>query len=266
MCRIRKVDIRKYLSKFENKKTPDRIILNYESAIHHDAYSVYIKHPESGSNHLFVSYENDEVKALLWNESESIFNVPVVLRPDELNSESFSGIFYYKAHELHFSTLKDLTWWRETKFKLSAKKDNWVSSREKYRYRKQRQEIKNLHDVLSVVISLSYEHPDADGVSVIRIMSGVFGRLWLYHDDKDRMQKQLLLTLQAFVQNGELSKKNQQFCYTVNGKAIMTLNKYIEEEQRYVESTKIQKRMLWASIFSFFAASASAAAAFIALV
>ncbi|CAM3986210.1 MULTISPECIES: hypothetical protein [Rahnella] len=258
------MNIRHYLAKFEKKKTPDRITLNYETAIHYDAYSVYITHLDSGQEYLFKGYENNKISVLRWNSEQNIFNIPENLNPDGLVSESFSGIYYYKAHELRFTTLKDLTWWREMKFKLSAIKDNWVSSREKYRYRKQRKEIKNLHDVLSAVISLYLDQKEGGGISHINIMSVVFGKLWFYHDEKDRMRKQLTLTLEAFVINGELTKTHGGN-YTVNGRALMTLNKYIEEEQRYVESTKIQKRMVWATVFSFIAAFASAVAAFKAL-
>lgn len=258
------MDVRSQLEKFESKKAPNRISLVYESAIHYDVYSVYIKHPSNGNEYLFVGYENNLIKALLWNEEEGIFNIEEDLFVDDLNSDSFSGTYYYKAHELRFTSLKNLSWWNEVKFKFLANKDNWVSSREKYRYRKQRQEIKNLHDVLSVVISMHVTTSGGRGLLLIEIMSGVFGRLWFYHDDKEQMKKQLLLTLDAFVDSGELSK-NRDKTYTVNGKAIMTLKKYSEEEQRYIESTKIQKRMFWASVFSFIAASASAFAAFKAL-
>lgn len=258
------MDIRHYLEKFERKKSPNRIVLNYDVAINYDAYSVYIKHPGNGKEYLFASYENDWIKALLWNEKEKIFNIKEELNPNELNSDSFSGVYYYKAHELRFFSLKDLSWWNETKYKVWANKDNWISSREKYRYRKQRKEIKNLHDVLSVVIGLHVAQAGNRGVHLVNVMTGVFGKLWFCHDDKDQMKKKLLLTLDAFVNNGELIK-NADGTYAVNGKALMTLHKYNEEEQRYVESTNIQKRMFWATVFSFFAALASAVAAFKAL-
>lgn len=258
------MNIRHYLAKFEAKKTPDRIILNYEIAINHNAYSVYITHPVTNINYLFIGYNNNSIIALMWNEEEKTFNLPQSLNPDELKPESFSGIYYYKAHQLRFTNLKDIVWWREANFKLSAINNNWKDSREKYRYRKERKEIKNRMDVLASVVTLYLEQDGDNGIHTVHIMNNVFGALWLYHDDKERMKKDLKLSLSAFVTNGDLIKGVGDN-YSVNGKALLTLAKYSEEEHKYVESIRIQKRMFWATVFSFFAASASAAAAFMGI-
>lgn len=258
------MNIRNYLVKFDEKKSPDRIILNYETAINHNAYSVYINHPDNNIDYLFIGYNNESIIALMWNNDEQKFNLPQSLNPDELKPESFSGIYYYKAHQLRFTNLKDIVWWREAIFRLSAINNNWKDSREKYRYRRERKDIKNRMDVLSSVVSLYLEEPGDNSVHTVIIMNKVFGRLWLYHDDKERMKKDLNLSLAAFVTNGDLTKGGGN-TYTVNGKALLTLAKYSEQEQKYVESTKIQRRMYWATVFSFVAATASAAAAFLGL-
>lgn len=258
------MNIRHYLAKFEYKKTPDRINLSYESAIKYDAYSVYINHPTNGQRYLFMKYRNDVIETLRWNSDEQQFNLHESLSPDELTPASFSGIYYYKAHQLAFSSLDDITWWRETKFRSQAAKDNAKNSAEKYQYRNQRQQIKNKHDVLSEVIALSFDHPAGEGITIVPIMSAVFGRLWLYHDEKERMKNELHLTLEAFVANGDLFKAVGGK-YTVSGKALLTQSKYLEDKQRYVESTRLQSHMFWATLFSSIAAIASAVAAFMAL-
>lgn len=119
-------------------------------------------------------------------------------------------------------------------------------------------------DVLASVVTLYLEQDGDNGIHTVHIMNNVFGALWLYHDDKERMKKDLKLSLSAFVTNGDLIKGVGDN-YSVNGKALLTLAKYSEEEHKYVESIRIQKRMFWATVFSFFAASASAAAAFMGI-
>lgn len=258
------MNIRHYLAKFENKKPPDRISLSFESAIKYDAYSVYIEHPTNTQRYLFIGYTNDKIMTLAWNPDQQQFNLPESLNPDELTPASFSGIYYYKAHQLAFSNLNDITWWRETKFRWRAAKDNAKNSAEKYQYRNQRHQIKNKHDVLSEMISLALDHPANESITLVEIMSAVFGRLWLYHDEKERMKNELLLTLEAFVVNGDLIKTVGKK-YTVSGKALLTQSKYLEDKQRYVESTRLQSRMFWATLFSSIAAIASAVAAIMAL-
>ncbi|ENA1730214.1 hypothetical protein [Yersinia ruckeri] len=250
-----------YLNKFNNKKSPERISLNYENAINYDMYCVYITHPQTGEDYLFKGYENKQIQADKWNNEKSRFDIPIILEPSAFTPDSFTGTYYYKAHQLNFTSLKDIVWRKELLFKFSAIKINGSQSRAKYRYRLQRQTIKNRMHVLDSVIGLHLEQKELGPVPMPLIMNKVYSNLWIYHDDSQKMLKELRLNLNAFVSSGDLRKTDDNN-YLPEGKALLTQEKYSDEQTKYIETTKIQQKMLLTAIASCIAAFASVWAAF----
>ena len=255
------MNIIKYLEKFNEKRTPDNgsISLLYENAIKYDMYSVYIKDAD-GVNYLFKGYVDGVIDALQWNKDKSLFEIESTLRPDKLSEDSFSGIYYYHAHELRFHSLQDLGMWNEFKFRWRADHENKSHSRKKYLYRQQRKEIIDTMLVLNAVVSLYRELDGELTFSEFIIMTAVAGALWIHHDDKSRMQKELRLCLDSLVANGDIVKIKDG--YKPLGKALNTLAEYNRTEQRHQETSLTQTRMFWATLFSAIAAGASAYAAF----
>jgi hypothetical protein len=256
--------IHRQLKKFNKKKSPAQISLNYEKAITYDMYAVYIKHPMSGVQYLFESYHNGKIKAKKWDDDKGKFDIPVEIDPSELNDESFSGTFFYKAHQAEFSSLKDLVFWREWIYKVSAVWENVVHSRTKYRYRMKRQTIKKRMQVLDAVIELYLDKEELTPVPITLIMNKVFSDMWIYHDKTRYMWKELRLSLSAFEASGDVIKQDENN-YLPHGKALLTQEKYLDEEKKYSESKRIQVGMLFAAGASFLAALASAYAAFMTL-
>ena len=91
-------------------------------------------------------------------------------------------------------------------------------------------------------------------------MNDVAGKLWVYHDDKERMQKDLQMCLDSLVQSGDLIEF--QHTYKPTGKAITTLSEINKEQLRYKANADSQKKMLFATLLSALAALGSAYAAF----
>lgn len=235
------------------------ISLNYDKAIHYDMYSVYIK-DKDGHDYLFDQFINGKVKARKWDSDNSIFQVESILLPENLTVNSFSGIYYYHAHELNFNSLEELSWGREFIFRVKSNYSNWSFSREKYLYRKQKQEITDVMTVLSSVISIFRNQKDDSPFSEFLIMNDIAGKLWIYHDDHQRMRKELRLCLDSLVEHGDVIKKEN--LYKPSGKALNTISEYNRAEQRYKESIRSQNKMFWATLFSAIAAIGSAVAAF----
>ncbi|EJG2750432.1 hypothetical protein M9Z64_000731 [Escherichia coli] len=259
-----KVDVVKFLKVFESKKTPEngKISLMYESAIHYDMYSVYIKDDE-GNDYLFDSYSNGIIKVKKWNHQNKTFNIDTILKPERLTSNSFSGIYYYHAHELKFDSLDDLSFFNVLRFRRIANRQNKKLSREKYLYRQRKQEITDVMTVLAAIVRIYREQQGEKPFSETLIMNDVAGRLWIYHDDYSRLIKELRLCLDSLVESGDISKTRDG--YKPTGKAINTLNHFNNEEQRYNENIRSQKSMFWATLFAAIDALGSMTAAFIGL-
>lgn len=249
----------KHLKKFEKKRTPDngRISLMYENAIHYDMYSVYIKAGDGGE-YLFDRFVNGVIRARRWDSEESRFNIDSELVPDELVPESFSGIYYYHAHELRFQSLNDLTWLREFRFRRYSDYQNNKFSRESYLYRQQKKEITDTMAVLASIVRIYREQEGEAPFSQYLIMDDVAGKLWIHHDDNERMKKELRLCLDSLVENGDISES--QAGYKPVGKAMNTLSHFNKDEQRYSDDKSGQRTMRIATILSVIVAVASAVA------
>lgn len=251
------MNVRNYLNRFNEKQSPARISLNYDTAINYDMYAVYIVDPATGNECVFESYDGQKVHARYRMDVNGEFDGKVELDPDKLTAESFSGIYFYHAHQAEFKNLRQLHFWEVWKFKWKADRDNKADAREKYQYRKQKQSVRDSMDVLNAVIELHLQNGDPLGVNIIAVMERVHSRLWFSHGDKERMKREMSLWLNAFAESGEL-KKVDEFRFMPEGRALMTRKRYIDDATKYQETTSIQKRMLWATFFSALAAAASA--------
>ncbi|HBK4745259.1 MULTISPECIES: hypothetical protein [Enterobacter cloacae complex] len=262
MLRINNVDVRKHLEIFEQKRTPDngRISLMYENAIHYDMYSVYIK-DDDGNEYLFDRYIDGVIKAKRWDTQRNVFNVDVELNPEQFNANSFSGIFYYHAHEFKFNSLDELGCYKVWKLKRFANSENKKLSREKFLYRQRKQEITDAMTVLTSVVRIYREQQGERPFSEILIMNDVAGRLWIYHDDPSRLKKELRLCLDSLVENGDLLKSQEG--YKPSGKSVNTLANFNKTEQRYKENIRSQRSMFWATLFAAIGGLGSMIAAFI---
>ncbi|HDS6530740.1 TPA: hypothetical protein QH305_001488 [Klebsiella aerogenes] len=254
----------KYLKLFERKRTPEngRISLLFENAINYDMYSVYIK-DEHGEDYLFERYIDGKVNALKWNAQESRFTINSTLNPEELTNASFSGIYYYHAHELRFNSLDDLFFLKSWRFRRFADSENKKFSRDKFLFRQRKQEITDAMTVLTSVVRIYREQEGEYPFSEFIIMNDVVGRLWVYHDDQSRLRKELRLCLDSLVANGDLSKIADT--YKPTGKAVNTLANFNKAEQRYKESIRSQESMFWATLFAAVGGLGSMIAAFIGL-
>ena len=256
-----KTNINKYLKKFNSKRTPEKggISLSYEDAIKYDMYSVYIK-ANDGKQYLFREFLEGKLKVLRWDDARKMFWIKDIVEIDSLSEDSFSGIYYYHGHELRFKSLRELSWFSELKFRYVADRSNKEFSRAKFVYRQQKQDITDALAVLSVLLRVYRSLDKEDYISEVTLMTEVAGALWIYHDDQEKMKKDLRLCLDYLVYNNDASKLGNS--YKPTGKALDTLNTSNKENERYRETASIQKKMLFATFLSAFAAFMSAYATY----
>ncbi|NDL64327.1 hypothetical protein [Acerihabitans arboris] len=251
------MNIRSYLERFEKQKSPNRISLNFENAIKYNMYSVYITAPDTGEQFLFEDYQNDTILAKKWSEEEEVFKDMVQLNPDDYTADSFSGIYYYKAHEAAFSNLRDITFLKVSWYQIKVNLDNWRKARQKHQYRMESHNVKQQMDVLKAVVDLYMQANSDDPIHFVSIMTKLHSSLWFYHDNRNQMKKEVELYLSAFVSNGNLSTTDRS-TYKPTGTAILTLQNSFTEQRKYYETKYIQWGMLTTAIFSFIAAAMSA--------
>jgi hypothetical protein len=225
-----------------------------------DFYTVYVDHPITHAKYLFESYANDEVEVLEWDVNEQRHIQSVVLKPEELNAESFYGIYYFKGNELKFKSLKELSFFKFHFFKISSIIRNLRQNVSTFLYKRKKIQIANRMLVLDSIIELYLAGERNKKVSLFELVSVIHGDLWASRDDTSRMFKELRLALESFITNGDIIKHDNDY-YSPTGKSFLTQSEYLESRLRHNESASIQRRMLWIAVFSCIAAIASAIAA-----
>lgn len=255
------MDIIKHLKVFTKKRGPKEggISMSYEDAIKYDIYSVYIKDGD-GQEYLFDSFEDGIIRARKWDSEKSIYRIDTTLDPASLTPDSFSGIYFYHTWKYNFRSLHELKRCKVYKFQFRARWGNMKFSREKYLYRQRKQDISDVMGILAALLRLYRSKDGAQPLSEFSIMTEVAGRLWIYHDDRDRMEKDLYLSLESLVENGDVIKIGSR--YKPTGKALNTLANANRDNERYAETASIQKKMLLATFLSAFGAVMSAYAAY----
>lgn len=255
------MDIIKYLKIFNEKRGPKEggISLSYEDAIEYDIYSVYIQDGD-GQNYLFDSFDNGVINARKWDGERNVYSIKTTLEPASLTPDSFSGIYFYHAWQYNFQSLNELGRCAIYKFQLKVNWNNLKLGREKYIYRQRKQDISDVMSVLTALLRLYRSKEDDLLIGEMDIMTEVAGRLWIYHDDRGRMRKDLRLCLESLVANGDVIKIDSR--YKPTGQALNTLANSNRDNERYAETASIQKRMLLATFLSAFGAVMSAYAAY----
>lgn len=256
------MNIRKYLKLFDDKKSPDRISLSYENAIKYDMFSVYISDPETGKSYIFESYTNNSLEVREWNEAESRFIDVVILPINTLKINSFSGVYYFQAHQLPFNSLKDIEKIRRELFKFKAKINNRRMSKRIYEYEQQRLHLTLRMDVLAIVVNKYLLQIDSKPINYVVVMHETMN-LWpfLSFETREQLKKKITLYLEGLVSSGDLQKVNK-YEFIPNGKALLTLEKHSIEQERFSKTAKIQNFSLLTAIFAAIAAIVSAYAAF----
>ncbi|HDX8778003.1 TPA: hypothetical protein RQO08_002929 [Klebsiella oxytoca] len=257
------MNIKRYLQLFNDKPSPDRISLRYEDALKNDIFSVYIVEPNTKKNYLFEEYNNDILKVREWNDAENKFTDIVLLPDDSLKEDSFSGVYYFKAHQLPFESLEDITWIKREVFKLRANINNYQMSKNIYEYEQQQLHIKERIDVLGIVVNKYLMQTGSDPVNLLSVLQ-VAMKTWpfLSRSTREELKKKINLYLEGFVSSGDLNAVDE-YNFVPNGQALLTLERFSLEQDRFLKTARIQNYSLLTAVFAAIAAAVSAYAAFL---
>ena len=184
------------------------------------------------------------IDGLKW--SKSSYSEKGSLSIYELHNHKFKLTHFYGLYDVKFSSIHNYAFHYITKFiyiKLNIIR--FIESTSQFFFNKKRLVTVKRMDLLQVMLNdqMDREHK---GISIINLMTLLYTHKWLFHPERDSQRDLLKIYLDSLVESGELRVTNLQ--YEVTGKAISTLEKFEESEQRHVSSVKIQRRMFWLTI------------------
>ncbi|EKF9846949.1 hypothetical protein O1D35_003649 [Vibrio cholerae] len=91
---------------------------------------------------------------------------------------------------------------------------------------------------------LSREH---DSIDLFELMTKLYSIRWVTHPSGDELERKLQLYLDSLVKSGDLTECDN-LSYKVNGNALITIERYEEEERRHIEAVKLQKKMVFLTV------------------
>lgn len=248
--------IESYVKLFESKKS-SLIDGEGNGRNYNYFYEVTVINPEDDSETRFEGFEDGYVivSKRFTFEYRTYYRINI----ENLNNNSFNGFLKYKGSRLVFDRLSDISWVKRNKFKAGVVFGRFFEKIKLRIYRSRDVRVKQQFDVLNALMEL-YLLPDIKSVCSYDVLRKLHTDLWVHHPERQTLQKEVDLCLDAFLITGDLAVVSEN-AYKPTGKAFLTIKKNIEDEEKYKESIKMQRRMFWASFFSFCAAAVSAYAA-----
>lgn len=178
-----------------------------------------------------------------WDKLEEEFiNDELNFSFDEIEKNRIIITHFYGLHTIEFEGLKDfsfnyLTRWIYIKIKV---KDT-INKIDQYLFNRRKFYTKNKVDLLKFLVESQIKSGTSYGISMTSLMTELYTLKWLYHPNKEEEKRRLSLYLDSMVKSGELEIKDEK--YFVSGVALMSLEKYEEEERRHNSSIQLQKGM-----------------------
>lgn len=239
------------LPKLFAKPCPPRISRSGENGKKVNCYAIYVD--KNSSPYFWAEkYENNVISGKLWNEISHLYDIEHSMLLSEFTNYDLNITHYYGLSNISYKNIYNLAWnfitkWNRRKIRFQ----NCFENTQQRLFNRQKLVTKTRMELLQFMMEdqLDREHK---GIDIINLMDGLYSTRLFLHPSADYQQKKLELYLESLVATGELNKINKE--YVVTGKAISTIEKYIEEEDRHSEAVKLQKRMCWLTVILAIAA------------
>lgn len=205
----------------------------------------YVVALDRGNSPFFIatSYKNNILFGLKWNGSQ--YEEECSIKISEIPDYEFRVTHYYGLTDIYYKSIYVLTWNYYTRMVyIKIKSVRLLSSISQYFFNKKRLVTKKRMDLLQFMLDDYLE--GGSSVSLISLMTKLYSIRWVLHSSADDQQNKLEIYLESLVESGDI--KNNNGNYSINGKAISTIEKYEKEEQRHIEAVKLQKRLVWLTL------------------
>jgi len=255
------MDIKPYLKLFIKRKNPNFVSESERNEVDWSHY--YQLNIDIPDINFIGRIENVDGEKVIISFPEGGGRVQKEFDIKTLKPEYFSGLFIYKKSQLNFNSLRDIAPAKRWFFQIKTLFNNLKYSIEKRRFSAQEHKVKELLAFLEAVMEI-HMRPGVNNVTKYGLLELLHGKFWKVHPDREKIEKDIQLYMEAFVSTGELVKvPDLMNNFTPTGKLVLTIEKYSVEKIRYNEMKKMQQRMVWTAIFSFVAAAISAYAAIV---
>lgn len=216
----------RWFTVFTEKCSPARLSLRYEPSVKYDYYEVTIN--KDGTNYLFESYENEQVKVKKWNNG--VFDEVVHFPQHAINDNEIQIKHYYRSYIYHYSSLTDLNRhnWHN---RLRARWNNAIHGSRQHLLKMRKLESRGRYTLLHDVVEMYFEEDNRGPVSALHVLTKSYSNQWLHHRDGAVVARKTSFILQSLVASGDLSV-DQNGGYTPQPKALASLDDYRREEQR----------------------------------
>jgi len=208
-----------------------------------EAVNCYVVAMDRNDGPYFVAttFDGKKLSGLKWDGQS--YSEDMDLSLSELSHGQLSITHYYGLSEVTFSSIYDFAWHYVTRIVyLKIRLYRHIDSSYQYFFNKKRLVTKRRMDLLSFMVEdqLVRTH---DGIDLLSLMSKIYSMRMFLHPSWEAQKEKVRLYLESLVQSGELRKVNDE--YVVEGKAIETLERHEEMEQRHTEAVKLQRKMFW---------------------
>lgn len=145
---------------------------------------------------------------------------------------------YYGLAEIIYSSIYDFLFHRVTGWEYLKIHSYWSSRKlGQFAFNHKRLLTKKRMEVLRLLIE---DHLDRrhKGISSMELMTKLYSIKWVLHPRSNYQHQKVQLYLDSLVETGEVRKADSK--YVVTGKAISTLERFEEEENRHRQSACLQ--------------------------
>lgn len=164
----------------------------------------------------------------------------------ELRDKDLRISHYYGTSEITYTSIYRYLWNKVTKliyFRIHSHR--LIDNVDQFLFNKRELSTKQRIELLQFMFEDQIKR-NHDCIGIIDLMTKLYSIKWVLHPTRNEQQKRLELYLDSLVESQDVKKINDQ--YVVTGKAISTLEKYVIEERKHLETVKLQKKMFWLTL------------------
>lgn len=199
---------------------------------------------DSSPYFMATAIDGDVITGLKWNGSSYSENATISV--SDLENGTLNITHYYGLSEVTYDSIYSAAWHYITRLVyIKIRVYRYIDSTFQYYFNKKKLVTKKRMDLLKLMMEDQLDRTH-DGIDSISLLAKIYSNRLFLHPTWDEQHKKIDLYLDSLVESGELRKVNSEF--VVTGKAIITIEKYEEEERRHTETVKLQKKMFWLAL------------------
>jgi hypothetical protein len=228
------------LKKAFAKIAPTRISMSGPECEKNNFYSTRIMLDEQSA--LVQVLDVDKVLVLKYNTETDKCDIEEKISLSDVNVKTIETTHYLHNHYTTYVGINSFIFHCLTKKDfIKVKLKRLLNSIAQSRFNSRELQIKPRYELLSYLI-------DNHGISkkkfsLVSLMSDIYSLRFFGHPNREQCQNKLRMYVDSFVESGEVSEIGGG--YKVNGKAIVTLEKFQTEERRHKDSVKLQYSMVF---------------------